>query len=221
MAAPFNQQILISSTTALVIANVSQSNTPVLVPNATTSLSSAEGRFLMIKAAEQRAFPTLDTVHILCSNGASFYPSASNAYIQAYYSATLMENPANVYNIISYYKGTFTNYVSAPDPGTTVVNVNGTKSILFVDLKTVSKVFVLPSIDSLAASETESPSFVFKDVYGSIATNTWYLSTSGTKDSFEGLGTTLRFQSPNMAIEIVGKKGSPSNYWYILSGNGI
>jgi hypothetical protein len=211
---------VISSTTALMVVNTNQSNTVILASNTTATLTSTEGRLLMIKAASDSG-PSLNTTTLLCSNGVVFYPSTSNTSLQAYSCATLMENPANVYNIITYYQGTFSNYVSEPDPGTTVVNVSGSNSMLFVDLRTVSKVFVLPSIDSLAASESESPSFVFKDVYGSIATNTWYISTSGTNDTFEGLGTTLRFQSPNAAIQIVGKKGSPSNYWYILSGFGF
>jgi hypothetical protein len=222
------QSAVISSTTALMVvkvANTSQSNTVILAQNDTVKLTSTEGRLVRIKAASDSGFPILGSVDLDCSDGVVFYPSQSNTSIQVYSSATLMENPANVYNIITYYQGTFTNYVSNPDPGTTIVNVDGSKSILFVDLRTVSKVFVLPSIDSLVANETEAPSFVFKDVYGSIATNTWYISTSGINDTFEGLGTTLRFQSPNMAIEIVGKKGTggrfTSNYWYILSGYGI
>lgn len=220
MPGPSLTETIISSTTSLVVLNTGQSNRAILVPNELNPLLSTAGRLLMIKAASDSG-PSLNTADILCSNGAYFYPIGSNVTLQPYNCATLLEAPPNVYNIVTYYQGTFSGYVTGPDPGTTVVNVNGSNSMLFVDLRTQSKVFVLPPIDSLTAEQKQSPYFVFKDVYGSLASSTWYISTSGANHTFEGLGTTLRFINPNSAIEIVGKKGTRdtfnSNYWYILS----
>lgn len=220
MPGPTSNEMIVSSTTSFMLVPVSpQSNTAILAANVSNPLTSTEGRLLMIKASSDSG-PSIDASYLTCSNGVSFYPSSSNATLQPYECATLLENPANVYNIVNLYQN-ISNYVSAPDPGTTVVNVSGSNSMLFVDLRTESKVFVLPPIPDLTGDEKQAPSFIFKDVYGSLAYNTWYISTSGGSDSFDGLGTTLRFETSNTAIQVVGRRGNRDtfncNYWYIVS----
>lgn len=223
-APPSANEMVVSSTTGFVLLNTVLSNTAILTPHPTMPLTTLEGRLLRIKATTPDSNQISGTAPLLCSNGTVFYPSASNATLLPYQCATFMENPANTYNIITYYQGTFSGY-ALPNPGTPVVNINGSNSLLFVDLRTTSKVFVLPPIPSLTSNEKQAPTFLFKDVYGSIGFNPWYISTSGGSDNFEGLGATLSFTSPNMAIELVGKLGNRdtffSNYWYIVSGYGF
>ena len=225
-----NQEIVNKNTTLMVIKTASVIPEKTAVLTYSPSTANQEARLLSIKGTSSSEFPLLDTFGIFCSTGTSFKGSPLNftekTNIQNNYCASLMEYPANVYNIVNYYQASFTGYVSGPPPGTTVVNVSGSNSIIFADLRSASKVFVLPPLESLTSSTYEAPYFVFKDAYGTIATNTWYISTSGGIDSFEGLGTTLEFTLPNQAIEIVGQRVPGAgkfnlNRWLILGGYNI
>lgn len=216
---------VVNKNTTFMILNTVDFTQKDAVLTKSTALSPEEGRFLTIKGVPTVPFAS-NTFGIFCSTQVFLYPatSASN-FINTYSCISLMENPTNIYNIINNYEGTFSNYVSEPTPGTTIVNVSGSNPIIFADLRTTSKVFVLPPIESLTSSPYEAPYFVFKDAYGSIGTNPWFLSTSGGVDVFEGISSSITFTSTNVSIEIIGQRvpnaavgSGTSNRWYILGG---
>lgn len=224
-APPSGNEMILNKNTSLMVVNTSNVvKSVVLTSSDPPPYDTIQARLLSIKATPSRGEITLDSFDILCSTGTSFKGNPLNftekTGLQVYSCINLMEYPTNVFNIVNYYMGTFTNYVTGPDPGTTVVNVGPENTILFADLRSVSKVFVLPSIDSITSSATESPCFTFKDAYGNVGFNTWYISSTGG-DTFENLGTTLRFESPNLAIQLAGQVRQGGNRWHILGGYGV
>ena len=182
-----------------------------------------EARLLSIKGIPSVG-PSFDTFGITCSTGVVFNGGfTSKTNIEPYYCANLMEYPSNNYNIVQFYPGLCNAFFLEEVPeGVTIVNVSGSNSIIFADLRTESKVFVLPPIETLTQSETVAPYFVLKDAYVSGGINPWFISTSGGFDEIDGQGTTLVFNIEGQAIELVGARVQGKiNQWYILGGYGI
>ena len=208
-------QYLNPNTTLAVVNATATLKTLYLISSSVTLDAANGGRIVYVKGSQDSS-NTSYLFDIKCSTGVSFYPSFSNKLnIAPFYCASLLEYPTNVYNILNYYLATFTDFVTSPSPGTTVVNVSGNNSILFVDLQTQAKTLVLPSINSLAQTSSQAPYFIIKDAYLSAGTNNLFISSSGAGETFDSKGSCLRIQSSGSSIQLAGD--SVLNRWHILS----
>lgn len=208
----------LNPTTSLFVIDAQNTGLPenrgvYITSNPVASDQNTEGRLVYIKGTQQVG--TDFKYDIYCSTGVTFYPDfTEKTDISPFYCVTLLEYPSNKYNIVSYYENTLLNSFINPTPGTAVVNATGESSILFVDLRTQSKVVTLPSIRAMAESETQSPYFLIKDAYGNATTNALYLS-SFNGDTIEARKTCLVLASNFNAIEIAGD--AKALRWHILS----
>ena len=204
--------ILNTNTTFMVVQVIDTGKGVVLTSNPPSFVSPTEGRIVYIKGTSGSA-PTLLDFSINCSTGVTIFPGFTNRSVQPYHCVTLLENPTNTYNLLNYYNGSVVDYAE-PDVTSVAVPISGDKSFLFVDLQTQSKAILLPSINSLTMSNTQSPYFMIKDNYGYAGTNNLYVSTTASA-SIEGLGNSIRLQANYCAIELVGDKNL--NRWHIVN----
>jgi hypothetical protein len=120
-----------------------------------------------------------------------------------------MEYPANVYSPLNLYGGTAVfSTLEAPPSTTTVLQIPGTKSALFIDLQTESKTLLLPPISS------NSPYFTIKDTYGYASVRPLFLSTTGGA-SIDRIGASIGLHENYASIELVGNP--VLNCWHILT----
>ena len=147
--------------------------------------------------------------------GTVMYPSTHQLDVVASQCLILQETPTNSYNLLNGYPGitVFSTMETVPLTATPVLT-DGSKSILFVDLQTESKVVLLPPIVSLSAQSTISPYFLIKDIYGSAYTNPLFLSTVGGA-SIDGLGKSIGLHYNYASIELAGDVAL--NRWHILN----
>lgn len=204
--------ILNPNTSFMVVQVIDTGKGLVLTSNPPSFVGPTEGRIVYIKGTAGDA-PSLLDFSINCSTGVTIFPGFTNRSVQPYHCVTLLESPTNTYNLLNYYNGSITDYVQ-PDVTSVAVPITGDKSLLFVDLQTESKAILLPSIQSLTMSGTQSPYFMIKDSYGYAATNNLYISTTASA-SIEGLGNSIRLQASYTAIELVGDKNL--NRWHIVN----
>jgi hypothetical protein len=207
---------MLQSTTSLAVVHLFDAQKTVTL-NGTPSLPE-RGRLVYLKNINENRQNL--NFSLVAGDNVSINPiGQSITPINSGYCVTLLENPAYTFSLVNLYVNSLLGVISNGNPpgGTTVVTVSGRNSFLCADLQTQSKVFVLPSIQSLTSDDSQSAYFCIKDVYGNAGTNNLYLSTSGVGETFEGEGNLLRFTANGQAAEIACEPQREYNRWYILS----
>jgi hypothetical protein len=186
-----------------------------------------EGRIVYIKNAPLRETP-FGSLNLLCSTGVAFiqnFVTIEEKYINTRDCFTLVEfsfitvfNQANDYflplSVFDSANATYA-YTDNPTAGAQAVSVSGSSSFLFVDLRTQSKAILLPSIESLSETSSNSSYFVLKDSYGNANLNPLFISTTGGARIDANANTTIRIINNFACIELVANK--EQNNWLVLN----
>ena len=174
-----------------------------------------EGRIVYVKASPSVFGQSPPPLTIDCAVGTQIYPGLSTRTLQEYHCVSLLEQPTNTYNLLSYYPGLLMQpNFEPPVPTSVAVNIPGDNSYLFVDLSSDSKALVLPPIFSLTNTNAKAPHFVIKDDKNNAAINNLYISTSGSA-TIDGIDSCLKLDINGCSIELLGD--AALNRWHILN----
>lgn len=100
-------------------------------------------------------------------------------------------------------------------PSTKIVNVQLDSSMLFVDSRTESKTLVLPAINTISGSSSNSLFLTIKDAYGNASTSTIFVSSAGAYsiDGVSSIALFSNFASIDLVANPVRSRWSLVNYY--------
>jgi hypothetical protein len=135
------------------------------------------GRVVYFKEASEIPGPS---VFAISSMSTTYIQNSSILFLNSNDAVTLQCFSTGAWSVLGGYSGVNTFSTQILPVNSVIVNPTMTASQLFVDLRTQSKTIVLPKINTITPSLSQTPFFTIKDVYGFASTSTLYISSSGS-----------------------------------------
>lgn len=169
-----------------------------------TLYPSTIGRVVFFKEASE--FPGVPYLNISSSGGNSIEFSTVLAldHHEAVTLQATQSSGTSYWSILNGYAGSFAFSTQQLPPALTVPVFPSPGSQLFVDLRTQSKVVVLPRIQTISQTSSSAFYMTIKDAYGWAATSTLYVSSSyGDVLEMSSINNSIRLNSNFNSIDLV------------------